>query len=318
MDFPKSFKSQIFDIKKDTFDHAALEVFHYQYYNNKVYKKFCDYSSKNTKTVKNVKDIPFIPIEFFKNHVVKSGEWEAEKIFKSSGTTSSSRSHHHIKDVDFYLRNSINIFNSLVGSLSEYQLIALLPSYQEQADSSLICMVDFFMKKSNNNSDYYMVSDIKPVLQSDKKKLLIGVSYAILDIAEKNIVSNNTLVIETGGMKGRKKEITRKELHEIIKDGLNPKEIWSEYGMTELMSQAYGKGGFFSFPNWAKALTRDINDPFCYLGANKTGGLNIIDLANVDTCSFIETKDLGRANGDLFEVLGRFDNSDIRGCNLMV
>jgi hypothetical protein len=319
MDFANHFKTQLFKIEKESFDYLAIQVFNYQFNTCTVYKNYCESLGRNPDHVKNIKDIPFIPIDFFKNHAIKSHRWIEEKIFKSSGTTSSVRSHHHIKEIDFYLKNTLEIFNKLVGSISEYQLIALLPSYQEQGDSSLICMIDHFLNYSKKGSGYFLESDdIQSILASDEKKILIGVSYALLDLSTKRINSKNTLVMETGGMKGRKQEITRQELHKILSAGFNQNEIWSEYGMTELQSQAYGKNGDFQFPNWAKVLIRDLNDPFHYLNEGKSGGINIIDLANVDTCSFIETKDLGRIKGDYFEVLGRFDNSDIRGCNLMI
>lgn len=318
MKFADNFKNQIFSIDNASFNEASIEIFNYQYHNNKIYKKFCDSLKRDLRNIKKIEEIPFLPIDLFKNHAIKSGEWIEEKIFKSSGTTSSQRSKHYIKNVDFYLQNTLNIFNELVGTISDNEIIALLPSYQEQGDSSLICMVDHFMRVSHQKSFYALDSDIKDLLESNQKKILIGVSYALWDLSNKNITPKNTLVIETGGMKGRKKEIVRSELHSILCKGLNQKVIWSEYGMTELQSQAYGVNGYFKFPKWAKAFIRDINDPFHFIANGKTGGLNIIDLANIDSCSFIETKDLGRSNEQYFEVLGRFDNSDIRGCNLMI
>ncbi|MFK7952025.1 MAG: acyl transferase [Ekhidna sp.] len=318
MDFADSFKKKLFTIKNESFDSLTLEVFVYQYNNNVLYKKFCDSLNKNEENVKSVREIPFLPIDFFKNHIIKTGKWEEKKVFKSSGTTSSARSKHYIKDVNFYLKNTINIFEQFFESISEYQIIALLPSYQEQGDSSLICMVDHFMSVSKFQGHFALNENIAELLSSEKKKILFGVSYALWDLAEKNVVARNTFVIETGGMKGRKRELIRSELHSILQKGLSQDKIWSEYGMTELQSQGYGIDGLFQFPTWTKALIRDINDPFRYVQDGKSGGINIIDLANIDTCSFIETKDLGRKNGNYFEVLGRFDNSDIRGCNLMI
>jgi hypothetical protein len=319
MDFANHFKTQLFKIIKESFDDLAIQVFIYQFNTCTVYKNYCEQLGRNPNNVKNITKIPFLPIDFFKNHAIKSHQWVEEKIFKSSGTTSSVRSHHHIKEIDFYFKNTLEIFNKLIGSISEYQLIALLPSYQEQGDSSLICMIDHFLKYSKKGSGYFLESDdIQSILASEEKKILFGVSYALMDLSSKLTNSKNTLVMETGGMKGRKQEITRQELHKILSKGFNQNEIWSEYGMTELQSQAYGKNGDFQFPNWVKVLIRDLNDPFHYLNEGKSGGINIIDLANIDTCSFIETKDLGRIKGDYFEVLGRFDNSDIRGCNLMI
>lgn len=319
MDFANRFKNKLFQIEKESFNDAAIEVFNYQYKNCFIYQKYCKSIGRNPTQVKDIRDIPFLPIDFFKNHAIKSNRWEEEKIFKSSGTTSSQRSHHYIKEVDFYIKNTLEIFKRLVGSISEYQLIALLPSYQQQGDSSLICMIDHFMTSAREGSGYYLESDdLQPMLESKEKKILIGVSYALWDLSDNLMGSENTLVIETGGMKGRKREITRYELHKILSNGFKQDEIWSEYGMTELQSQAYGKNGNLKFTNWTKVLIRDTNDPFCYLDEGKTGGINIIDLANIDTCAFIETKDLGRVKDDYFEVLGRFDNSDIRGCNLMI
>lgn len=318
MEFVTGFKNTLFRINHESFHKVALEVFFYQYHNNKVYKKFCDSLRKDISQIKTIFEIPFLPIDFFKNHAIKSGDWSEEKIFKSSGTTSTSRSKHYIQDVDFYLKNASEIFERQFSPISEYQIIALLPSYQEQGDSSLICMVDHFMHLSRHKCHYALESDLKELLESDKKKILIGVSYALLDISAQGINPKNTLLIETGGMKGRKQEIVRSELHAILSKGLNQQTIWSEYGMTELLSQAYGANGHFEFPSWAKVLIRDLNDPFHYVEDGKTGGINIIDLANIDTCSFIETKDLGKSSQQYFEVLGRFDNSDIRGCNLMI
>ncbi len=318
MNFTEEFKHKLFGINEKNFLDSSLAVFEYQYKTNHIYHSYCNYLKKAPDNVKQLSEIPFMPIEFFKNHAIKCGEWEEEIIFKSSGTTDSGRSKHYIKDVRSYHKTAKINFEKQIGSLSQFQIVAILPSYQEQGDSSLISMVDHFMKFSHPSSDYFLRKNIEQVLKNDRKKLLIGVSYALLDIAEKDIYSTNAMVIETGGMKGRRKEITRNELHRELKKGLGVSEVWSEYGMTELQSQAYGKDGMFTFPNWAKCLIRDINDPFSYLPENRTGGINIIDLANVETCSFIETKDLGRYSNGYFEVLGRFDNSDIRGCNLMI
>ncbi|WP_462249043.1 acyl transferase [Ekhidna sp.] len=318
MNFTEEFKHNLFGINEKNFLDSSLAVFEYQYKTNNIYHSYCKYLNKKPGNVCQLSEIPFMPIEFFKNHTIKCGDWKEEIIFKSSGTTDSGRSKHYIKDISNYHQIAKINFENQIGSLSQFQIVAFLPSYQEQGDSSLISMVDHFMKFSHPSSDYFLHKDIEQVLKNDHKKLVIGVSYALLDIAEKSIPSNNALVMETGGMKGRRKEITRSELHKQLKEGLGVTEIWSEYGMTELQSQAYGKDGVFTFPNWSKCLIRDINDPFSYLPENRTGGINIIDLANVETCSFIETKDLGRSFNGCFEVLGRFDNSDIRGCNLLI
>lgn len=318
MNFSEDFKKNIFHINENTFKDSSLAVFDYQFHQNQIYHSYCKALHKNPSNVQELHDIPFLPIEFFKNHAVKSGNWKEQKVFKSSGTTSAERSQLFVKDLNFYHRIAKRIFENHFDTLSDYELIALLPSYLEQGDSSLISMVDYFMQFTREGSNYAIGKKINDQLSSDKKKVLFGVSYALLDIQTQVDKSDNLIIIETGGMKGRKKELTRTELHLKLDESLKPKAIWSEYGMTELTSQAYGRAGNFTFPMWASVLIREVNDPFSYLEASKTGGINIIDLANVDTCSFIETKDLGRKKGSSFEVLGRFDNSELRGCNLMV
>ncbi|MEO9484996.1 MAG: acyl transferase [Ekhidna sp.] len=318
MNFAEEFKHTLFEINEKTFTESSLAAFEYQYKACDIYKSYCNYLHKSPATVKNLTDIPFIPIEFFKNHAIKSGNWKEKKIFKSSGTTSTTRSQHFIRDIDHYHRVARHTFQEKIGQLSEFKIFAVLPSYQEQGDSSLISMVDNFMNYSHSASNYFLNQDWDDLLNQAGKKLVIGVSYALLDIAAQRPSSSNLTVVETGGMKGRRKEITRYELHSELKEGFKVNEVWSEYGMTELQSQAYGKNGAFEFPKWAKCIIRDINDPFSFQKEGKTGGINIIDLANIDTCCFIETKDLGRIVSNGFEVLGRFDNSDIRGCNLMI
>lgn len=318
MNFSEDFKKNIFHINENTFKDSSLAVFDYQFHENQIYHSYCKALHKNPSNVKDLHDIPFLPIEFFKNHAIKSGNWKEQKMFKSSGTTSADRSKLLVKDLNFYHRLAKRIFENHFDKLSDYELIALLPSYLEQGDSSLISMVDYFMQFSLEGSHYAIGKKINNQLSSDRKKVLFGVSYALLDSQTQVNKSDNLIIIETGGMKGRKRELTRAELHQTLNETLKPKEIWSEYGMTELTSQAYGLDGKFTFPSWASVLIREVNDPFSYLDDLKTGGINIIDLANVDTCSFIETKDLGKKNKGSFEVLGRFDNSELRGCNLMV
>ena len=318
MSFVPNFKKNLFYINEETFEDSSLELFDFQYHENPIYQLYCKSLGRNPKNVKSIYDIPFLPIEFFKTHVVKSGNLPVSKVFKSSGTTGSSRSHHHITDIEFYHSLCKTIIEERLGALKDYILIALLPSYLEQGDSSLISMVDSFFTYTQPGSGYFLGEEMDEILKSREKKILIGVSYALSDLVIKE-PAKNTIIIETGGMKGRRKEITREELHLLLHQNLSVKDIWSEYGMTELHSQAYGLSGQFGFPKWAKALVREINDPFTYEQPCKTGGINIIDLANVDSCAFIETKDLGRlGESKHFEVLGRFDNSEIRGCNLMV
>lgn len=323
MSFSDSFKKDIYQIEESGFEAAAVALFDYQWHENELYQSYCTHLSKNPTNVSRLTDIPFLPISFFKSHEIRSGSWKPEKVFKSSGTGNTSRSQHLIKDLDFYLENTIRSFESTYGNVKKYQIRALLPSYQEQGDSSLIAMVDHFMSRAPKSA-YYLKKDkdlIKDLLDNNETSLLIGVSYALLDLAEKyELDLNDQIIMETGGMKGRRKEMIRDELHGILRNAFNLDQIHSEYGMCELFTQAYApKNGVFSFPKWAKVLVRDINDPFVYLPENRTGGINIIDLANVDSCAFIETKDLGKAGDNgVFEILGRFDNSDIRGCNLLI
>ncbi|MEQ9466686.1 MAG: acyl transferase [Ekhidna sp.] len=318
MNFAEEFKRRIFEINEKNIVDSSLDAFEFQYKKCAIYQEYCNYLKINPKKVKAINDIPFLPIEFFKSHTIKSGRWKESKVFKSSGTTSTGRSKHFVKDLNHYQTSSIQNFEEIFGSISAFKIVALLPSYQEQGDSSLISMVDYFIKNAADGSGYFLDSEISDLLENKEKKLLIGVSYALLDLAEKKIPAHNAVVMETGGMKGRRKEMTRTELHQVLRDSFGVEEVWSEYGMTELLTQAYGRNGYFQFPKWAKCLIRDINDPLSYLEDGKTGGINVIDLANIDTCCFIETKDLGRIVDNTFEVLGRFDNSDIRGCNLLI
>ncbi|MFT4833364.1 MAG: hypothetical protein ACJA2C_001270 [Marinoscillum sp.] len=317
------FKNEIFQIDNSSFEFYALGVFRYQYNLNPIYQAYCNQFGKQPSNVRCINEIPFLPIEFFKTHKVTSGSWNPQKIFKSSGTTMSTRSLHFVKELEFYHQVAKATFEANYGPLQNIEIAALLPSYQEQGESSLISMIDHFMLFSKPQSRYYL--NEKELLrsqlsQTQNKVFLIGVSYAILDLMEESPISADHLTImETGGMKGKRKEMIREELHEIICAKSGVQSVHSEYGMTELTSQAYFKGESFQFPNWVKVLVRDINDPLSFQSENKTGGINIIDLANIDTCSFIETKDLGQLSKDgTFQVLGRFDNSDIRGCNLLL
>ncbi len=319
---PKRFKSDLISINEETFEKFAIEIFNFQWNQNQIYREYCNLLNIGPKDVNSLETIPFLPISFFKTQEIKTGTWQTEKIFKSSGTTGD-RSHHHVKDESLYHFNAEAIFNTLLDKLNKYKILALLPSYIQQGDSSLISMVDYFISKTSTSGGFYLdnYKDLKDKLDTDEPKILFGVSYALLDFIEKaGPFSNlqNLMVIETGGMKGRREEITRQELHHLIKKGFGITSVYSEYGMTELFSQAYGKNGFFSFPKWAKVMIRDINDPFNYVEKGQTGSINIIDLANIHTISFVETEDLGRiVQNSQFEVMGRMDNSDIRGCNLL-
>ena len=321
MEFVDSFKKNIFHIDKNSFKSSCLEVFDYQFQQCDVYQTYCKALGKNPTNVQQIHEIPFLPIELFKNHTIKSGSWSEQSIFKSSGTTKTGRSQHYVKDLKFYHSICKEGFKGYFGELKDLQIFSLLPSYEEQGESSLVEMVFFLQNNSltppkSSYSNHQVL--LKDISNSSSKIALIGVAFSLLEMAEKHTIRlENVEIIETGGMKGRRKEITREELHRKLKSSFSKTSIHSEYGMTELFSQAYGKNGKFRFPAWCDILIRDVNDPFSYLESGKTGGLNIIDLANIDSCSFIETKDLGKAANSEFEVLGRFDNSDIRGCNLM-
>ena len=310
------------------FEQKALEVFSYQFENNNVYRSFCDLLYKHPSDIKTIQEIPFLPISFFKSHEVVSSQKETQAIFTSSGTTGSITSKHYVKDLSLYETSFRTGFTQSYGDINDYVILALLPSYLEREGSSLVYMVDHLIKASNHIEsgfylhDYFALSEkLKNLDASGKKVLLIGVSFALLDLIENNSFSlNNTIVMETGGMKGKRKEMIREELHSILSKGFGVSKIHSEYGMTELLSQAYSKGGgVFTTPSWMKILTRDPEDPLSIAPHSKTGGLNIIDLANINSCSFIATQDLGRVYpNESFSIVGRFDNSDIRGCNLMV
>ena len=310
------------------FQSVALDVFHHQFLHNHVYRKFCKLLKTDPETINKIEDIPFLPIEFFKTKKIVSGDLKEDLIFTSSGTTGSHVSKHYVNDITIYEKSYKTAFEYFYGSISDYCVLALLPSYLEREGSSLIYMVDDLIKESRHaDSGFYLkntshLKDKLIALDSDGTKiLLIGVSFALLDLVEKHQFQlKNTIVMETGGMKGRRKEMVREELHDILKKGFGVSGIHSEYGMTELLSQAYSHGnGLFRTPSWMKILTRDTEDPLTLQDIGKTGGINIIDLANINSCAFIATQDLGKVydNGN-FEVLGRFDNSDIRGCNLMV
>ncbi|PQB03430.1 acyl transferase [Polaribacter filamentus] len=319
----------IFNIKSnEQFTKAALEVFKHQFKNNKVYRSFCDLINRHPSDVTKVAQIPFLPIQFFKLREVLSSTEKVEETFTSSGTTGSATSKHFVTDINFYKQSYLNGFANFYGNIEEYTVLALLPNYLERNGSSLVFMVDDLIAKSKNSESGFYLNNLdelaKKLLNLDKKGqkvLLIGVSFALLDLIEKyQFKLKNTIIMETGGMKGRRKELIRNELHQLLQDGFGVGEIHSEYGMTELLSQAYSKGnGVFETPPWMKILTRDTEDALTILPTEKAGGINIIDLANYNSCSFIATQDLGKVyqNGT-FEIIGRFDNSDIRGCNLMV
>ena len=294
----------------------------------RVYRSFCDLLYIHSSDVKEIEEIPFLPIQFFKSHAVLSSTQAVKETFTSSGTTGSSVSKHMVTDLSWYTKSYTKGFEYFYGPIEEYTVLGLLPNYLERAGSSLIYMVDDFIKKSNKPASGFYLNNLtelsKTLIALDKKGekvLLIGVTFALLDLIERQQFKlHNTIIMETGGMKGRRKEMIRNELHEILCAGFGVSKIHSEYGMTELLSQGYSSGdGVFDCPPWMKILARDTEDALTMVGTNKTGGLNVIDLANYNSCSFIATQDLGKVdNNGSFEVLGRFDHSDIRGCNLMV
>lgn len=321
-------KTAILNVNPSIFDELALQVFLYQYENNAVYRQFVDLLKVNPSSVNDVEKIPFLPISFFKNFTIKSGNWQEEAVFSSSGTTGQVNSQHFIKEVDFYNDITKFGFEQFYGNVEQYCILALLPAYLERKGSSLVHMANYFIQQSNNNnSDFYLYNYEALAEQLEYNQnhgiptLLLGVSFALWDLAEQFPMDlSKVIIMETGGMKGRRKEVTRTELHAIYNQAFQTTKIHSEYGMTELLSQAYSKGaGIFYATPTMKVKIREITDPFAFQINGKVGGVNIIDLANLDSCSFIATDDLGRLFDDnSFEILGRFDNSDIRGCNLLV
>ena len=324
----KSFNGDLSSVNDGNFSDIALQLFHFQAENNPIYKSYIRHLGIDARGVNRVDRIPFLPISFFKNHEIKTGSWSPEVVFTSSGTTGHDVSRHHVRSVQFYLEHSVHCFQHFFGDIAGYDFLALLPSYLERRDSSLVAMVQFFMQKSRSNTGGFYIHNTKELideigrLKADgKKTVLWGVTFALLDLAERyNPDLSHCLVFETGGMKGRRKEITRQELHALLTDSFKTKQIFSEYGMTELLSQAYTRGGnAFYCPPWMRVLARDITDPLEKGLLNETGGINVIDFANSDSIAFIETEDIGKVFDDgSFEILGRLDNSDVRGCNLMV
>ena len=310
------------------FEQIALEIFQFQAKNNLVYKEFLFHLKTDVLAINKLNDIPFLPIQFFKTHKIVSSQQPIQKTFLSSGTTGMQQSKHLVTDVLVYEDSFRKGFEFFYGDIEEYTILALLPSYLERDGSSLIYMVDDLIKQSKKPKSGFYLNNLEELARNleelDKKGekvLLIGVSFALLDLVEGyNFQLKNTVVMETGGMKGRRKELIREELHQILCAGFGVTEIHSEYGMTELLSQGYSKGnGIFECPPWMKILMRDTEDALTILPEGKSGGINVIDLANINSCSFIATQDLGKKNtNNSFEVIGRFDTSDIRGCNLMV
>lgn len=322
-------KNKAFSISNEReFNEVAIDTFRLQAQNCAIYKKYINFLNINIESVSNPSEIPFLPIEFFKSQQVILDNQKVAQTFSSSGTTGSITSKHLVSDLSIYEKSFRTCFDIFYGDVKDVAILALLPSYLERTGSSLIYMVDDLIKTSQRPESGYFLYNHDELhanlldLQARKiPTILFGVTYALLDFTDQFQLSFPELIVmETGGMKGQRKEIIRDELHEILCKGFGVKHIHAEYGMTELLSQAYSQGnGLFSCPPWMKILIRDINDPFTYLAQGQTGGINVIDLANINSCSFIATQDLGRINiHKQFEVLGRFDQSDVRGCNLMI
>ncbi|MCX2718215.1 LuxE/PaaK family acyltransferase [Lentiprolixibacter aurantiacus] len=318
---------KIFTCSPTEFDSLALEIFRYQYRENIVYNAFCKHLQLSPDKVRKVEEIPFLPIQFFKSHQILTGKITPELTFTSSGTTGQLTSKHLVAKASVYRNSFLKSFRLFYGDPEDYCILALLPSYLEREGSSLVYMVNDLINKSGHPESGFYLHEHKKLAQklveldsSGIRVLLIGVSFALLDLVQKYTFSlKNTVVMETGGMKGRKKEMIREELHTLLKQGFGTVNIHSEYGMTELLSQAYSRGhGKFECPTWMRVMIRDPEDPLTLLSHGKSGGVNIIDLANLYSCSFIATQDLGKLHpGGSFEILGRFDHSDLRGCNLM-
>ncbi len=316
---------RIFSIKTESdFNELCLEIYAFQRENVAVYRSFL--KTINRPEPKTYLDIPHLPISFFKTHTVAVKNKIFEKTFQSSGTGSMIRSKHFVSDLSLYERSFLKTYEQFVGPCSDQVIFALLPNYVSQGDSSLVYMVDYLVKRTQNPlSGYYLgdfselISAIEQAKKLNKKVVLFGVAYALLDLAELKPNLSEVKIIETGGMKGKRKELSKLELHEILSAAFNVDFISSEYGMCELLSQAYSnKEGLFELPSWMKVSLRETNDPFSLLAKDKTGGVNVIDLANLNSCSFIETQDLGRMEGGFLRLMGRFDNSDLRGCNLLI
>lgn len=324
----------IFNIQTEQdFVDASLETFRYQYENVEIYRKFVNFLKVNPDEVDSVLKIPFLPIEMFKNHQILDKNVSADLYFQSSGTTQMNLSKHFIADQNLYEESIYKSFEQFIGKSEDFIFLGLLPSYLEKQNSSLIYMVDYLMKKSGKPENGYFLynhADLFDLLNQlkDQKVILFGVSFALLDFLDycqsnpnnKSLsFLENLVVIETGGMKGRKEEMTKDELLLILQEGFNTHKIYSEYSMTELLSQAYSLGNNeYQCPNWMRIMVRNAEDPLSYEKEGRTGAINIIDLANTHSCSFIATQDLGKINGDKFQVLGRIDHSDIRGCSLLV
>jgi hypothetical protein len=318
-------EDRIFSLNSnDDFNRLALDMYDYQKTHCGIYSEFIHLLGRPEP--KEYSEIPFLPISFFKEHDIIAEGHRPEVQFLSSGTTGMQRSKHLVASKGLYERSFITAYRKRIGNPEDQVILALLPSYIAQGESSLVYMVNHLIKESNSYKSGFLLESIDEIehrytmaCNEGKKTILFGVSYALLDLAEKGIDLSKAVIIETGGMKGRRKEMTKEELHNTLKKALKVETVLSEYGMTELLSQAYCDADMnFQTPPWMKVLIRDVNDPFGWAKEGKTGGINVIDLANLYSCSFISTQDLGRSNGEQFQILGRFDQSDIRGCNLLI
>ncbi len=321
--------NRIFKIKNSKeFEALSLDIFKYQFEKNKIYNQFCKHIKLSPNLVQSIEDIPFLPIEFFKSQNIICGDIIPEQFFSSSGTTGMIQSKHYVKDLKLYENSFLKAWEHFYSPVSDYVVLALLPAYLERKGSSLVYMAEKMIQESKNpSSGFYLynyqelISRINQLQTENKNVLILGVTFALLELAEKHTPDlSGCIIMETGGMKGRRKEMIREELHQTLCEAFKVSSIHSEYGMTELLSQAYSKGeGIFQAPPWMKILLRDMNDPLSLEKSSRTGGINVIDLANLHSCSFIATQDLGKIHpNNSFEILGRFDNSDVRGCNLMV
>ena len=324
-----SLEDKVFSvINEESFYSIALQVYHFQYHNNPVYQAWCDLLHRPPARVRETSDIPYLPIRFFKTHTITSGSFDPELVFKSSGTTGSVSSIHRVKKAGFYEKSFLSAFELFYGPVGDYCILGLLPSYLERGNSSLVYMVDRLIQWSGHPLNGFYLSDYERLRQTltklqrkAQRTMLIGVTYALLDFVQLYDMNlSNTIIMETGGMKGRKRELTKPELYAELKSGFGVTAIHSEYGMTELLSQAYAVDGVFRTPPWMRIVLRDETDPFLVQAQSGggTGAINIMDLANLYSCSFIATDDVGKMHPDgRFEVLGRLDNSDIRGCSLL-
>jgi len=324
----KQLEEKVFAITNEKqFAIIALSVYQFQFENNLLYQDYCQAVGKLPPMVNDLTEIPFLPISFFKTHRIETTVFDPQLVFKSSGTTGSATSSHYVKDTSLYVKSFLKSFQMFNGDINQYCVIGLLPSYLEREDSSLVYMVDQLIKASAHPDSGFYLNEFEQLdltlkrLESSKQKvLLIGVTYALLDFSNLYLQKiPNAIIMETGGMKGRGRELTRAELYENLKKNFGVGTIYSEYGMTELLSQAYGRDGKMACPPWMKVVLRDDTDPFSIYKGPGSGAINVIDLANLYSCSFIATDDMGQTNEDgSFEILGRMDNSDIRGCSLMV